>query len=85
MKDEASCDIAYAKVFTDVPTDGMPTMMCNGREYVVNAFTVDCKPYDLQELLTNGDIIEIGAYSDGEKVYFLEINLHKIMNDFLFR
>jgi len=25
MKDEASCDIAYAKVFTDVPTDGMPT------------------------------------------------------------
>ena len=85
MEDKATCDIGYSKVFTDVPTDKMPTMMCNGREYVVNAFTVDCKPDDLQELLVNGDIIEIGAYTDSEKVYFLEINLHRIMNDFLFR
>jgi hypothetical protein len=51
MEDKATCDTGYSKVFTSVPTDKMPTMMCNEREYVVNASTVYCKPDDLQERL----------------------------------
>ena len=69
--------VVYNKVPFNYKTDEMAIMTHDKKEYVIDAFTINCHEEKLKELLWNDDVIEIGSFSHGVKVYFLRKHLHK--------